>query len=193
MLEEYLEPFHTHLNIIGPLYRGHMVFKDPVIFVDGGSQHKKNCGFSVGDNDSYAGSLDLVLPKSKDYSDLAFVLGRIPEKFQLISLWGFLGGRADHEIINLGETCQSLKSKNQTQILFDDKVICISPGDWKFKLEGLFSLFSFTDNQISLSGECRYKLQNSNLKAHSSQGLSNIAQGEIFIQNAHPLCLYINL
>ncbi|MFI5391452.1 MAG: hypothetical protein ACHQYQ_08830, partial [Bacteriovoracales bacterium] len=77
---------------------------------------------SVGDGDSSNFPMDFNLPEEKDYSDLKFALDLIPPNVEKINLWGFLGGRRDHEIINFGEVNNwLLKSKNNVVFLFEKK------------------------------------------------------------------------
>lgn len=193
MLETYLKEHQENLTLVGPLYEGNGQFKDPVIFVDGGAEFKIDLGISVGDNDSYEHTLDKRLPLNKDFSDLSYVLKRIPLNYSKIKLLGFLGGRRDHEVMNLGEVSRFLKTREKTRVLFDQDVICISPGKWNFVFNSLFSLFSFEDNTISVEGNCHYTLQNKKLKAHCSHGLSNVGEGDITIRNSRPLMIFLNL
>jgi thiamine pyrophosphokinase len=190
MIKEYLDHYTDELTLVGPLYQGDQNFSDPVIFVDGGTHFKNDQGISVGDNDSYDGELDQILPMQKDYSDLSYVLKSLPNKYRLIHLLGFMGGRKDHELMNIGEVNHFLEQKQLIRVEFDKLITALSPGTWSMDLEGKFSLFSFSDNLLYLSGNCEYTLDNQTLKAHSSHGLSNRGTGLVNIQNSKPLFIF---
>ena len=164
----------------------------PLVFIDGGKNHIKNLqlegsknSFSVGDGDSYSGPLSKVIPKEKDFSDLAYCLSHIPKNILEIDLYGFLGGRKDHEIANLGEIHKFIKRKKKPILAkFDDKIIILSPGRWNLCHKGIFSLFCLEPSFIELSGNIKYSLKKSTqLSPLSSQGLSNKASGNFQLYN----------
>ena len=110
LLTKYLKENKGPLTIVGPLYIGEADFKEPVLFIDGGSRFRNSPeGLSLGDNDSSIGELDILLSPDKDFSDLSYALRNIPSHYKEIHLQGFLGGRKDHEIINMGEVQNFLK------------------------------------------------------------------------------------
>src|SRR3982750_1407403 len=99
----------SQISVVGPMLNRVFTPSAPTIFVDGGTQFRpvgeKNnpIRISVGDGDSGGINLDVLLPKEKDYSDLAFVLSNLPPTVRHVELIGFLGGRRDHELFNFGE------------------------------------------------------------------------------------------
>jgi thiamine pyrophosphokinase len=168
---------------------------EPIVYVDGGSSarqsHKE--GFSVGDGDSFAGELDEKLPTNKDYSDLAYVFQNSINRFQEINLIGFLGGRRDHELINIGEACSFLNEQTiKTKISFGSEVIVLSKGIWEININGLFSVVSFSSQKILLSGACKYQIENSLLKSVSSHGLSNEGHGQVKLECEEALVIFLS-
>src|SRR4051794_25182624 len=115
------------VTLVGPLYHQRHTPLMPTVYVDGGTRFRNEGGWaaghgghsafptvSVGDGDSSGGSLDELLPSEKDYSDLAFVLRSLPASVNEVTLLGFLGGRRDHELANLGEVNEYLKARPRT-------------------------------------------------------------------------------
>lgn len=191
MIDKYLTQYEDDLKVIGPLYQGKGDFPDPVVFIDGGAKFKNAEGISVGDNDSFTGKLDVVLSPDKDQSDLAFLLSKIPRSFKKISFFGFLGGRKDHELMNLGEISRFLNSRENTRVLIEKNIIAVSSGKWTFNIQRTFSLFSFEENTVSLSGGCKYELNQAKLRKYSSHGLSNEGHGETQIRCSEPLFIFL--
>ena len=183
------------LTLVGPMTMG--IPKElhhlPQILVDGGTRLKKKhpLHFSVGDGDSFGKKLDLKVNPNKDYSDLPLALSLIPKNIKKVHLIGFLGGREDHELINLGEIHYFLAGRKLTEIHLwsgQKKIYWgLSKGLYHFSHTGIFSLFTLKTNKISLKGKCEYPLKAKNLKAHSSQGLSNIGFGPISLKCDSPL------
>jgi len=189
-----IPPAISGLSLLGPEACNEIPRDFPLVFVDGGARHRLNGeGFSVGDNDSFAGILDEVLPQDKDYSDFAYALSKIDERFEELRLIGFLGGRRDHELINLGEVDSLLRArKNPLRVNFDRELIAFSAGQWNFDFNGLFSLFAFSELRLSLEGDCRYPLSNEVLRARSSRGLSNNGAGSLRLSCDGPLFVFLN-
>ena len=205
-LEEFLNKIDEieKINIIGPMVDRKNIPKisGPIIFVDGGKKFDKYfpkediCGesrptFSLGDGDSYEGDLDLTIEKEKDFSDLNYAFRIIPTHIKEIHLIGFLGGRKDHELINLGECHQFLIKNSDTKVIFDlSEIESFSPGDIKVNIEGIFSILSLTENNLGISGNCKYHLSYpSKVSPFSSHCLSNIGSGNIHIQSDRPIFL----
>jgi thiamine pyrophosphokinase len=181
------------INIIGPLFQGDNNYAQPIVYVDGGAKYRRNSeGFSVGDGDSFSGKLDEYLPIDKDYSDLSYVLKNIPLHFDEINLLGFLGGRKDHELINLAEVHLFLEnSLSRRRVNFDQKIIALSAGNWSFLIEGTFTLFAFKKIEIKLDGKCKYPIEKE-LTPLSSHGLSNVGSGNIHLKNNAPVFIFLN-
>ncbi len=180
--------------IVGPLFDGDRTIRDPAVFVDGGSRFREaGRGLSVGDGDSFSGELDHRLPVVKDYSDLAFVLASLPGRVKRLDLFGFLGGRRDHELINLGETHRYLQQRRQNSVWFDSAVIGLSAGIWRESVRGLFSLFAFEPTEITLTGACEYPIAKPRtLSAGCSLGLSNVGTGEVDLTVDGTVFLFLN-
>ncbi len=186
MIKNYLDKSKSVL-LVGPFARL-VPASSKKIFVDGGARLHKS-GLVVGDGDSYSGPLDVELPKRKDYSDFAFTLRHLPKHISEVKTVGFLGGRRDHEWINLGEAHRFLKSRKNTTFTFDHSITGFSQGRFDFRRKGLFSLLVFQNTQLELSGKCEFKFRG-RLKALSSHGLSNVGSGKINLITTGPAFLF---
>ncbi len=191
-LFQYLEKFkHTGtVTLVGPLAEPPGQVPEPVIFVDGGSRFRvEGVGLSVGDGDSFDGEIDIPLNPEKDFSDFAFALEHIPREYDTIVATGFLGGRRDHEMFNLGETHHFLKSRaHPASIDFDGKITGYTRGDWAFHRSGLFSLAVVETTHVRMTGACRYPcVERTEFQPFSSLGLSNIGTGTIHVSSEGPV------
>ncbi len=182
------------VNLIGPFFDGEAVTTEPIVYVDSGSEFRgPNQGFSVGDGDSSSQPLDEKLIAEKDYSDLAYVFNSIPEHFSDIHLNGFLGGRRDHEIINVGEAHHFLKARTQpTTLNFNHKIRAFSAGKWQITIQGTFSCIVIEPCQVVLNGACKYQSHDGKVWLPlNSFGLSNEGSGPISIKNSGPLFIFL--
>lgn len=201
------EKFETAI-IVGPMPFAQKHIKKnwqgKLIFVDGGIIHKskfkkkapelsKNF-ITLGDGDGHE-SVRLSLKKrSQNFSDLAFCLHRLKKETALkkIILLGFLGGRRDHELFNLGEIALFLKNQKQVIVEFEDQIQFLPKGIHRIHFHGLFSLASLETNQIKVYGHSLYQLKKwTKLAPLSSLGLSNEARGEVIIECKEAL-MFIN-
>ncbi len=185
----------TALTLIGPLLNDDNIISRPVVFVDGGVKFRQNgIGYSVGDGDSTIESLDELLDKEKDQSDLSYALISISSnRFKTLLLRGFLGGRRDHELINLGEAHLFLKKQTiSTKIKFDDKVLLLSQGAWEVNINGIFSVFTFEKTNVAIGGNCKYKTKYALFPYLSSNGLSNVGNGEVHFKCDSPIVIFFN-
>ena len=182
------------IDIVGPYFQpAQQVYEEPVVFVDRGAAYRKGReGFSVGDGDSAAETLDHRIPGDKNISDLAFVLGCLPDRFHQVRLLGFLGGRRDHELFNFGEAHHFLKGRPYPQrVLIDDKAVGHAAGSWQLELSGVFSLAVLETALVTLHGNVRYSLpQPTEIKPLSSLGLSNVASGSVGIHSNQPFFVF---
>jgi len=198
IINRYLEA-HSEavmITLIGPLYDADSMHFDPVIYIDGGARFRRSDrGITVGDGDSYDKPLDHLLETEKDFSDLAFVLKNISGRYKEVQLLGFLGGRKDHELFNLGEVHQFLRTnRKKCTVLFDQSIIAYSAGEWSFNITGIFSIAVFQKTQITLTGKCRYPLcELTTIGTLSSHGLSNEGDGEISLSSSGPVFLFYPL
>ncbi|RLA62383.1 MAG: hypothetical protein DRQ88_05535 [Epsilonproteobacteria bacterium] len=190
------------ITLIGPLFKGEMERLDhPHIFVDRGIifqkdfHQKKQSGywdFSVGDGDSSPLELDLTLNPEKNFSDLSFALSLLPKNLKKLNLLGFLGGRRDHELINLGEVHHSLLNNTLEAIVSLDGKILAKNGNLGVNIDGTFSLIVFNETEIKLRGELKYPLlEFTTIRPLSSHGLSNIGSGLINIESKGPYFIFL--
>lgn len=207
-MKEKIKAFQEELSrcgcavLVGPLLEKKeltLIDDKPIITVDGGLEKAlkhhllaSRSHFSVGDGDSSNLPLEHHLPTEKNFSDLAYGLSLIPKEVSLVKLFGFLGGRRDHELANLGEVYKFLLSRDeQTQLFFSNQICVLSSGTWSLKHTGLFSLMTLSQTEVSLTGAIRYKLERPTaLGPLSSLGLSNHATGNFELICDHPVFLY---
>lgn len=202
--ETFLNEILSHgcAVLVGPMLEkneGDFPQNLPLLLVDGGFdkclEHgllAKRSTFSVGDGDSSKAQLDEKLSPKKDFSDLSYALDLLPHSIKKIILYGFLGGRRDHEISNFGEVHRFLKNKaEQSQVNFSDKILVLSSGKWRLTHFGPFSLMALDRPTVLLTGEIEYQLiQKTKLEPMSSLGLSNNSKGEFYLETDGPVFIY---
>ncbi|MFP5385633.1 MAG: hypothetical protein ACLGHN_06105 [Bacteriovoracia bacterium] len=173
----------------------------PLMAVDGGAHFATSMDIWVGDADSYSEEIHaphvIRHPIEKDQSDLALALNLFNDPCHYkLHLWGFLGGRRDHELFNLGEALSFLDKQDGSQILFyneSGKITyqVVGSGHWKFSHQGLFSLGALKRTEVTLRGDCYYPIKSPQiLTPLSSFGLSNIGQGEMTLTTDGAVFLY---
>jgi len=164
----------------------------PTLAVDGGANFCAKIDAWIGDGDSFEKEINCShifrhFPQ-KNLSDLALALKLFKAKSVSLHLWGFVGGRGDHEILNYGEALHFLDSNLGSELIFynqngDIHSKCMSQGNWKIHRSGLFSVVSIKNIKIKLTGECLYPLNTeTDLPPLSSLGLSNVGQGTVNLQ-----------
>lgn len=192
----------TTVDLVGPLLSAPHALTGATVFVDGGSRFQMPAStsltslpaISVGDGDS-GGQLDEMLPTEKDYSDLAFVLRELPLPINRVNLFGFLGGRRDHELANFGEVHQFLSRRGQARANFYSHGISVMGfvGQIELEVHGLFSLLVLESTAVRLEGECKYKLAGDVvLEPVSSHGLSNEGSGLVTLETRKPAFIFLN-
>lgn len=170
----------------------------PIMAIDGGARHTTKMDLWLGDGDSTSGPLktpyQFQFPQDKDRSDLALGLSLLKDKLPYkLHLWGFLGGRRDHELFNLGEVSNFLAEHPGSEVLFyDDQgsvpYQLLAKGSWSINHHGIFSVGTFLKTFFSIQGDCRYPLAGlTELHPVSSLGLSNEAQGTLTIVCEGPI------
>jgi len=199
-VDEYLGRFGgcRRVTLIGPTLArapGAGRLQEPLIWVDGGADHRRSrapAGLAVGDGDSARGALDQYLVADKDYSDLAFVLRRLPAHFAEVVLLGFLGARRDHELFNLGEVHHFLAAaRTPTRARFDRSVYAYSKGKWRFQSHSVFSLAAIEPATVTLTGACQYRLTAPTpLAPLTSFGLSNQGAGRVTLRTDGPVFIF---
>lgn len=194
---------YTEWTLLGPLgpELPSSLRQLPLMSVDGGAKFASRSLVWVGDGDSYKEEVrsDHIFnyPPEKAMSDLALALGllKVPHPYKL-HLWGFLGGRRDHELFNLGEASIFLEKHPESQIIFysaDGHIAFhfLGEGHWRFEHEGLFSLGSLKNTKVKLLGQCRYPIKEETLiPSLSSLGLSNEAYGELTLHAWGPVFIF---
>lgn len=188
--------------LVGPLLQEdevNLIENGPLLLVDGACELASKYGldqnrtvFKVGDGDSSDEEMDALLPENKDYSDLSFALTLVPKEIKKIKLFGFLGGRKDHELINFGEVYRFLSTRpSYSTVEFSPELRAISSGSWTLNHKGIFSLLPLGPTEISLQGSVSYPLATpTNISPLSSRTLSNEAQGEFKVMTDKPLFIY---
>ena len=172
----------------------------PQIAVDGGLKYAHCPIFWTGDGDSIQpldhqrSAVPHLKKTSMDETDLRFTLNYIKNwDWQQLHFLGFLGQRKDHEWSNLGEVCQEMKSRKKfSQATFYDQklepqVYLFQSGIHELEVNGLFSVLSFENNWVSISGSCEYQMAHQELTAFSGRGISNVGHGMVCIQSTSPL------
>lgn len=172
-----------------------------IIFIDAAVQLRNelkfNCAhYSLGDADgggNYRELLDELHPAQKDESDLALALKFIEKDIHPqaeIHAFGLWGGRFDHQLANMGEFLRLSGHYPKIRIIWHgenkEEKAYIACGETDFNHEGLFSVFTLQDNEISIEGEIEYPLAKQSLAALSSLGLSNVARGAFSIHALKP-------
>ena len=135
----------------------------PTLFIDGGNAHQHHFQghptLSIGDGDSFPGTLDVLLPKNKNVSDLRAVLDLLSSKLVEIYFLGFSGGRKDHELINLGEIYQFLaRQEGPCRAFFDKDFHAIQKGTYNLSYQGIFSMLAFHNTRVTMQGLVDYPL-----------------------------------
>lgn len=167
----------------------------PTLGIDGGANFASKLDLWVGDRDSLEAEVEALyqyeFPAQKDFSDLALGLSLFNQKHSYkLHLWGFRGGRLDHELFNLGEALRFLETHPESQILIygpDGKIYfhVLGEGNWAFEYQGLFSVGTLKKSLIKIKGECDYPLlKETPLLPLSSHGLSNRARGRVEVQTS---------
>ena len=207
---------NTRLMILGPMGVDAKNLKvcikklEPtlILLIDGGTKHKslltkkeQAITISLGDGDSskiLSSNFDILLPKEKNYSDLAFAIEIILKSkkyFDKISMMGFINPkqskeRIDHLFCNIG-IIHKLSMKLSFPILMDEKFLFLPKGVSTINHRGLFSVLSVQKNLLKITGKAKYQLPEwTKLSPLSSLGLSNLAAGKIFIESTRPLVVY---
>jgi thiamine pyrophosphokinase len=193
----------TKATLLGPLpLKLELDAHPPYVALDGGFAHLaqrdqsflENTWF-VGDGDSF----DLAklpvelegrcwrLPVVKDRSDLGHALELMKNCTQIVGL-GLIGGSLDHQLIVLGEFFEWLRQRDSAVVELDQKVLGLTRGTHNLSHCGVFSLFSFAEITVRLTGAVSYPLAtHTKISPGSSLALSNRAQGQFQLESSHPL------
>lgn len=190
----------TEILLIGPCsfkkndHFTQLAKKLKVIAIDGGQNQidRSNIDLSIGDGDSSNEEMDIKLKIDKDQSDLAAALALLGSEKRKIYAFGFLGARRDHEWINLGELFNFVHKSNSI-VELDEHHTFYPRGTHKLNLLGTFSLLSLRENDISISGKCKYILNTpKRFMPLSSHGLSNEGHGQCLITSTEAILISRN-
>ena len=172
----------------------------PIMAIDGGAEYCTHMDAWVGDGDSCNKSISCAnvykYSTNKNLSDFALGLSLFESHPSKIHLWGLLGGRTDHEIINYGEALHYLDAAPNTELIFYNQLgkvhaRCLGKGTRNIQVNQTFSLVSTRTIQIKLTGECLFQLvKETELPPFSSLGLSNSGQGVVSIKNDGPVMIF---
>lgn len=170
----------------------------PILCVDGGARFTHKIDVWIGDGDS--GSIPVKCENiyqfspHKSESDLFLALSLLKDTTHMtLHCWGFLGGRRDHELINMGVMMTFLEGKSKSEAIFYDlnakvAIRAFGSGFRELNHQGLFSLASLKNVRVKMTGECAYQLNEmTELTPLSSLGLSNVAQGRFNLENDGPV------
>jgi thiamine pyrophosphokinase len=174
-----------------------------VLAVDGGASYTSKIDVWVGDSDSYLGkpSAPIIhqLDQEKSKSDLGHALELVSNHPRIeLHLWGFLGGRRDHEMINFGEVLLFSNEKDFVQAYFygpkgDIEAKVCSQGQWSFDFRGTFSILTLEPSSLLITGDCKYTLEEPTLlRPFSSLALSNEGKGIFQIFSDKPFIILFN-
>jgi thiamine pyrophosphokinase len=190
---------NEEIQIILPLAKNLKKIPTAAFFVDGGVVHlppdPSPYYFSLGDGDSSCeNKMQLLFPRSKDYTDLELALALIPGYFKHVSLHGVWGKEKDHELANLGAINNFLISYSHIKnVHIDDRHFFLNSGNHLAKIEGKFSLLVFQETTLNIKGNCQFTTgKNSLMGTLNGRGLSNIGAGEVEITLNKPALLYLS-
>ena len=183
---------HEQLALIGPILTQKIETTFPQIAVDSGIQFASDPILWVGDGDSGPTSslVPLVMKPTQNETDLRFCLNNIESwNWNRLHLFGFLGKRKDHELANLGEVCQAIvKRTNGSMAIFYNEsllpeIYLYPSGTHSCLVDGVFSVLSFENCTMSISGECQFTIFNQRVGILSGLGVSNLGHGAVQIQS----------
>ena len=163
------------------------------VAVDGGIEYALKPVLWAGDGDSSPSGTPVAFKGSQDETDLRFCLNGVQKwAWRELHLFGFLGGRRDHELANFGEIHAELKSRaNFTSATFyDDKleaaVRFFRSGMHRVNISGVFSLLALEPAVADISGDCDYAASGAALPLLSGRGISNNGRGIVDITCTAP-------
>lgn len=194
---------HKEWTVLGPMgpELPDFLSGNPLLCVDGGANFAHKMDIWVGDGDSFKKEIHCEniyrFSSDKALSDLALALTLFKDAQSFtLHVWGFLGGRKDHELMNLGEAFHSLVGKPHSRIIFYDSqsgkrtLEILGAGSWPFRHEGTFSLAALFPTQVQILGDCDYPLKEKTpLLPLSSLGLSNKSRGAIQVISEGPVMI----
>lgn len=169
------------------------------VAVDGGIEYALKPVLWAGDGDSSSSSpsgTPVAFKASQDETDLRFCLNGVRGwKWQELHLFGFLGGRRDHELANFGEIHAELQIRADftAAIFYDDKlepaVRFFRTGSHRVNISAAFSLLALEAAVADISGDCDYAASGAALPLLSGRGISNKGRGMVDITCTAPFMI----
>lgn len=192
------------LILVGPMQAAPFVLPEalkglPQVAVDGGVHAALNPVFWCGDGDSgfIPAGIPAVVKENQDLTDLSFCLSCIREwRWTEMHLFGFLGGRRDHEMANFGTIAAELLLRGQSRkaVFYDGEgrisAMLFPAGFHQMELRGIFSVLTLTPAIISLGGACRYQAEALEMMPLSGQGISNEGRGIVTLKTDKPAIIF---
>ena len=169
--------------------------KAPQVAVDGGGAFAVDPVLWVGDGDSgiVPKSVPVCFKSDQGMTDFRFCLETVRIwNWRELHIFGFLDGRKDHELANLGELHAALKKRRvpSSAVFYDAKnrpvIRFFQARQHKINLHGTFSVLVIEAAKISLAGKCKYPARNVALAPLSGRGVSNVASGDVRISATKP-------
>lgn len=182
----------TIIALYGPMDTS-FDFNGPTIYIDGGVKHKNinhSPILSVGDGDSSLSDMDIKLNTEKEISDLEFVLQYLPLELECLHSYGFMGGEKDQEIHNLFAFYKLMNSRDSLRSINLDSHRYFPKGAHEIEVHGEFSLLTFEDTVMKVSGDVKYRCNDTCVTPFSSRALGNQGFGKVSIQCNNPILLY---
>ena len=173
----------------------------PQLAVDGGGHFAVNPVLWAGDGDSGTPPerTPVFFKHDQNLTDLRFCLNGIHDwRWKELHLFGFLGGRRDHELANFGEIHAEMKMRPafSKAIFYGEEchrqVLFLGAGEHTVELRGAFSTLALEPAKVTVAGDCSYKAENMLLSPLSGHGVSNEAAGVVKISSSAPLMLLCN-
>jgi thiamine pyrophosphokinase len=197
-----LDPGGPVLALVGPMDfdNSAMPADMPHLAVDGGIRHAPRPLLWLGDGDSGAmpQNIPAFLKPGQDETDLRFCLNGIRGwRWQALHLFGFLGGRKDHELANMGEIHAEMTARPAlTSARFHDAagqpaLTFYNKGRHRLELRQRFSLLALEPATVSIDGDCAYPARSLALPVLSGQGVSNIGHGMVAIEADKPFSIIL--
>lgn len=198
------DPGASSIILVGPVLQNMLDAKHlraaelegaPQIAIDGGIRHATNPVLWAGDGDSGAQpkNIPAFVKTNQDETDLRFCLHGIHNwRWRALHLFGFLGGRRDHELANFGEVHAHMKARrNFERAVFygadnAPAVYVFAEGEHALEVTGRFSVLALEPLEISISGDCAYAAENLALEPLSGRGVSNTGTGLVRFRAGAP-------
>lgn len=204
-----LDPGTAKLIFVGPMLskalqgavlRQADLIKVPQVAIDGGIAFADKPVLWTGDGDSGTAPKNTAsfIKHDQNKTDLCFCLEGIQGwQWHELHLFGFLGGRRDHELANFGEVHAALKTrqKSSSAVFYDENgtasAFLYTAGEHKLSLHGRFSVLVLEPAQMTIAGACLFQAENLVLEPFSSRGISNEGFGQVKVHATQPFIVMV--